>query len=142
MSIKSGDSNPEVLYIGLKKRTIPLEGESIPQGFVFTISKDEIEIYGAPILTLNAESTYQFVIDTPGYPFYITTSNVGGGVNLDPPQSLIGQIEIVPQTSGELSNVGIEKGVLTFTPSRDHTQMKLYYQSNFHPHAGNSLVVK
>lgn len=141
MSIKSGDVRPEILYVGLQRRTVPLKGESKPSGNVFTISKDQVEIYGAPILTLNADVTYSFVIDTPGHPFYITTSEAGGGVMLDPPQSLIGQIEITPETSGELGNVGIEKGILTYIPSRDHAQMKLYYQCNYQPHMGNSINI-
>lgn len=142
MSFRRGERTVDTLYVGLQKRTIPLPGQVEPQGMIFTISKDQKEVYGCPYVTLNVGTTYRFVIDTPKHPFYITTDSEGGGVLRKPLQSLVGVIEIVPETTGEEGNVGIEKGILTWTPSIEHAQMKLFYQCNFYPSMGNSIWVK
>lgn len=142
MSIKRGETVIETLYIGLQKRTTPLPGDAEPQGLVYNITKDHKEFYGAPYITLVAGTTYKFVIDTPGHPFYITTDANGGGVISKPSMSMIGAIDIEPESTGEKGNVGIEKGVLTWTPERAHAQMKLYYQCNYHKNMGNEVIVK
>lgn len=142
MSLKRGGTVVDTLFIGLQPRTVPFQGETEPRGMVYSITKDQNEIFGAPLVTLTAGTTYKFVIDTPGHPFYITTDPMGAGVLRQPIQSMIGSIDITPESTGEKGNVGIEKGVLTWTPSREHAQMKLYYHCNFHPYMGNSIVVQ
>lgn len=140
MSITHGDAKLEIFYIGLQKRQHPTKDET--SEFVYTITKDHNEYYGKPFITLNAQSTYKFVINTPGHPFYITTNAVGGGVLNKPVQSLLGAISIISESVMEKGNVGIEKGELTWTPSREHAQMKLYYQSNFGRYMGNEIIVR
>jgi hypothetical protein len=140
MSVQRGETRLDILYIGLQPRKVPVEGES--SEFVYSITKDKVDIFHAPNVTLCCGTTYRFVIDTPGYPFYITTDPAGGGVFLNPSISYIGSIEITPENTDEKGNVGLEKGVLTWTPESAHSQMTLYYQSNFHSYAGNRIIVK
>lgn len=142
MSVQRGDNKIDVLYVSLVQRKVPAPGEKEPEGMVYAISKDKIEVYGAPYITMTVGTTYRFVIDTPGYPFYITTDPAGGGLFRNPPLSYIGAIEITPENTDEKGNVGLEKGVLTWTPESAHSQMTLYYQSNFHSYAGNQIIVK
>jgi len=142
MSIKHGDTKIEVFYVGTQPRKVPIPGEKEAHGEVFTITKDNKEYYGSPYITLVSGNTYKFVINTPGYPFYITTDPVGAGVIRRPSQSLIGAITINPESTSEKGNVGIEKGELTFTPDRLHADMKIYYQSNFHKNMGNEIIVR
>lgn len=142
MSVRRGEDRTDTLYIGLQPRKLPIEGEEDSSEMVYSISKDQVEIFGCPFVTLSCGTTYRFVIDTPGYPFYITTDPVGGGIFRQPVLSYVGSIEITPENSDEKGNVGLEKGVLTWTPESAHSQMTLYYQSNFHHHAGNQIIVK
>lgn len=141
MSIRRGETVVDTLYIGLQKRQHPLPGQKEPEGNVYSITKDKITVYGMPICTLTAGVTYNLVIDCPGNPFYITTDVQGGGVLRTPIQSMAGAIEIVAENTAEKGNVGIEKGTLTWTPSRDHSQMKLWYQCNYYTNMGNQIVV-
>ena len=142
MSVKIGNTEVEILYVGLAPRTIPDEQGSKPEGNIYTISKDNLEIYGRPFVTLISGKTYKFIINCPGYPFYITTDSQGGGAVKNPPLSFIGAIDITPESTGEKGNIGIEKGELTWTPSSDHTQMKLFYQCNYYRNMGNEIIVK
>lgn len=140
MSVQRGETRLDILYIGLQPRKVPVKGES--SEFVYSITKDKVEVFGCPLVTLTVGTTYRFVIDTPGYPFYITTDPEGGGIFRSPPLSFVGSIEITPENTEEKGNVGLEKGVLTWTPESAHSQMTLYYQSNFHSHAGNQIIVR
>jgi hypothetical protein len=142
MSLKRGENVNDYLYIGLAERTIPLPGQKKASGLIYTVTRDHIEIYRAPFITLDVGVTYHFVIDTPGHPFYITTDDKGGGVQLEPVQSMIGAIQITPETTQELGNVGITKGTLKWTPNRDHNQMTLFYQCDYHPSMGNTIHVR
>lgn len=142
MSFRRGETVVDTMYVGLQKRQQPLPGQKEPQGNVYTITKDKVTVYGAPFITMDSGTTYHFVIDCPGHPFYITTDSQGGGVMRNPIQSLVEAIEIVPENTEEKGNVGIEKGVLTWTPSREHSQMKLFYQCNYYPSMGNQIIVK
>jgi len=142
MSVKRGETKYDTLYIGLQKRIEPLPGQQEAQGMVYAITKDHKEVYGRPFVTLNVGTTYRFVIETPGHPFYITTDELGGGAIREPALSYVGSIEIVPENTDEKGNVGITKGILTWSPSAEHTQMKLFYQSNFHQGCGNQIIVK
>lgn len=140
MSVKRGETKYDTLYIGLQKRVNPTPNET--SEMVYAITKDHKEVYGKPFVTLLVGTTYRFVIETPGHPFYITTDELGGGAIRDPPLSYVGSIEVVPENTDEKGNVGITKGVLTWSPAAEHTQMKLFYQSNFHQGAGNQIIVK
>jgi len=141
MSIQKGGKVTDILYVGVQKRKVPLVEGQEPQGFVYTISKDNNTIYGAPVVTLTVGQRYKFIIDTPGHPFYITTDDEGAGVTRKPTLSLVGAIQILQETKDSLGNVGIQKGVLTWTPSKEHAQMTLYYQCNFHKKMGNEIKV-
>ena len=142
MSVQRGGSKVDTLYVGLRERKLPVEGDNDPSEMVFSVSKDNVEVFGKPFISLAVGTTYRFVIDTPGYPFYITTDPFGGGIFRKPPMSYVGSIEITPENTDEKGNVGLEKGVLTWTPESAHSQMTLYYQSNFHHDAGNQIIVK
>lgn len=141
MSIQKGDKYTHTLCVGVKPREIPIEQGKQAQGFVYTISNDNYEIYGAPIITLTVGERYRFEINTPNHPFYITTDAQGAGVGRKPPLSLVGAIEIQKETGDSLGNVGIEKGVLVWTPTSDHAQMPLYYQCNYHAVMGNEIKI-
>ena len=141
MSLKRGETAIDTLYVGLQNRTLAAPGETEPKGFVYTITKDQVQIFGAPFITLEVGKTYRFIIDTPGHPFYITDDVAGGGVMSKPMMSMIGAITIEPECTGDKGNVGIEKGILTWTPDSLHSQMTLYYQCNFHKYMGNRIYV-
>lgn len=140
MSVRRGETKYDTIYIGLQKRSNPTPQET--SEFVFAVTKDHKEVFGKPFCTLLVGTTYRFVIETPGHPFYITTDELGGGAIRDPPLSYLGSIEITPENTDEKGNIGITNGILTWTPSSEHTQMKLYYQSNFHYGVGNQIIVK
>lgn len=140
MSLKRGETKTDYLYIGLEKREV-LPGQKPISPFVYSITKDNQTIYRAPYVTVEVGTIYHFIIDTPGHPFYITTHPRGGGVSAGPTQSMAGAIEIVAESTGQLGNVGIEKGTLCWIPSALHSQMKLFYQCNYYPDMGNSIIV-
>ena len=83
-----------------------------------------------PKLNLVSGNLYRFEIDTPGHPFYITTSGVGGG-NLSG-NNLIGALRFP-------NNSGIEKGSLTWTPVK--TNVRVYYQCNYHKNMGGEIII-
>lgn len=141
MSIRQEGQKIETLYVGVQPRKVPAPGELKPHGSVYNITSDQIEIFGAPILTLVIGNTYRFIIDAPGHPFYITTDSTGGGATRNPSMSLTGAIEIPIEERNSKGNVGIEKGNLVWTPRKDHMEMKLFYQCNFHKHMGNIINV-
>jgi len=141
MSIRQEGHVIETLYVGVQPRKVPLPGETEPKGSVYNISVDKIEIFGAPILTLIVGNTYRFVIDTPGHPFYISMDEHGAGMMRTPTLSLIGAIEIPIETSESKGNVGIEKGILVWSPRPEHAQIKLYYQCNYHKNMGNAINI-
>lgn len=141
MSIRKEGQVIETLYVGVQPRRVPLEGETAAKGSVYNISVDKKEIFGAPIITLVVGNTYRFVIDTPGHPFYITTDPEGGAVSRPEKLSLLGAIEVPIESSESKGNVGIEKGVLVFSPKAEHAQMELYYQCNYHKKMGNKVNV-
>jgi len=141
MSIKYADTSLEILYVGVQARKVPLPGENKASGNVFNITMDQNEIFGAPKITLVVGKTYKFIINTPNHPFYITTDNEGAGVKRTPPISLIGAIDIPVEGPESKGNVGIEKGILIWTPKKEHTQMKLYYECNYHKFMGNEINV-
>jgi hypothetical protein len=139
MSIRKEEQIIETLYIGVQSRKVPAPGEIKPIGNVYNITADRNEIFGAPVVTVIVGRTYRFEIDAKNYPFYITTDPVGGGAlkNL----SLVGAIEIPIEAPESKGNVGIEKGLLVWTPKKEHTQMELYYQCNYHKYMGNKINV-
>lgn len=139
MSIRRAGQTVETLYVGTQDRKIPFPGEKVPKGSVYSVTMNKQEIYGCPIITLNVGQRYKFIIDTPGHPFYITTDPNGGGMSKK--ASMIGSIEIQIETAESLGNVGIEKGVLVWTPTSDHAQMQLFYQCNYHKSMGNKINV-
>lgn len=134
MSIDVSGMKTEYLYVGTQPRKPP------GKGHVYTITTDKVSIYGAPAVTLYVGQTYEFVIDTPGHPFYITTSNTGGG-SREVKTNMIGRISISREASHSLGNVGIDKGRLTWTPRKEHVDMSLFYQCNHHKNMGNALNV-
>jgi hypothetical protein len=140
MSLRRGETKVDYLYIGLAKREVP-PGQKAVSPYIYTITKDGQTIYQSPYLTVEVGTIYHFVIDTPGHPFYITTHPRGGGVAAGPSQSMAGAIEIIPESTGQIGNVGIEKGTLSWTPAALHSQMKLFYQCNYYPDMGNSIIV-
>jgi hypothetical protein len=142
MSVTHGKVETTDFYIGLQDRTTILPGDTKPKGKVFTVTMDRNAIYGAPTITLKAGNVYNFIIDAPGHPFYITSDSEGGGNNRDPPLPLVGAIQITPSSSDDLGNVGIEKGILTWRPLDDHKQMNLYYQCNNHAFCGYIIKVE
>lgn len=144
MSLKRGEEKIEILYVGLdqRKEALPDGRPPTPKDLVYTITKDGKSIFHAPYVTLDAGTSYLFVINTPGYPFYITTDPHGGGVLLQPIQSMIGAIDIVPESTIEKGNVGLDKGRLKWVPAREHAQMKLYYQCNYYPDMGKDIAVR
>jgi hypothetical protein len=139
MSIRRQEQVIETLYIGVQPRKVPIPGETKPTGYVYNITSDKVEIFGAPVVTVIVGRTYRFEIDAKNYPFYVTTDPVGGGAlkNL----SLVGAIEIPIEAPESKGNVGIEKGILVWTPKKEHTQMELYYQCNYHKYMGNKINV-
>jgi hypothetical protein len=142
--LKRGETKVDTLYVGIAPRTIPFPDGRAPgeKDMLYTITKDQQTVYNVPHVTLDVGITYLFVVNTPGYPFYITTDAQGGGVLRQPIQSMSGSIEIIPECTGEKGNVGMEKGSLRWTPSREHSQMKLFYQCNYYPFMGNSISVR
>lgn len=144
MSFSRGNVKVEELYVGITNRTLPFPDGKKPTETdkIYTITKDKKEIYGAPYVTLEAGHTYIFHVDAPGYPFYITQDKSGGGVLRQPMESLAGSIKILAISTGEKENIGIEKGFLRWSPDRNHSQMELFYQCNYYPHMGSSIVVK
>jgi hypothetical protein len=117
------------------------ESKLIPGQAIYSITMDDNEFYGKPELTLRVGNTYRFEIDTPQFPFYITSNSSGGGTKNTPPESMIGVIQINAENNEALSNIGIVKGVLVWTPELIHTEMDLYYQCNYFPDMGNNLRV-
>ncbi len=142
MSIRREGQTVDTLYVGTQPRKIPLPEQKEAKGSVYNISKDKQTIYGAPVVTLNVGQRYRFIIDSPGHPFYITTNFNGGGIGNKPSTSLIGMIEIPIETAESKGNVGIEKGILVWTPKKEHAQMTLYYQCNYHKRMGNEIKVQ
>jgi len=147
MSIKAAQADIDVMYVTLQKRLVPAPGEREVKGVIYGITKDKIvtpqtEILNRPFITLDVGKTYRFVVNTPKYPFYITTSPVGAGVYCDPPISYIGSIDFELESADEKGNCGIEEGQLTWTPSPEHAQMKLFYQCNIEAYMGNDIVVR
>jgi hypothetical protein len=132
MSIRREEQVIETLYIGIQPRRVPAPGEVVPTGNVYNITADKNEIYGAPIVSVTVGKTYRFEIN-------ISSDAVGGGAlrNL----SLVGAIEIQIESPESKGNVGIEKGILVWTPKKEHTQMDLYYQCNYHKYMGNKINV-
>lgn len=99
---------------------------------------DEAEVIPRPELILYVGQQYKLNINAKGYPFYITTNPIGGCKEIN----YEGSIEIRPENSSSLGNVGIEIGSLIWTPKGSHSQMELYYQCNYYPNMGNKIIVK
>ena len=72
------------------------------------------------VLTLTRGTTYTFGVNTPGHPFYISTSTVGNGA---------GEV-----TDGVTSSM-TTNGTLSFTPNGNHPDL-LYYQCDVHDNMG------
>ncbi len=75
------------------------------------------------VLTLIRGITYSFSVLTPGHPFFISTSSVGGPGNL--------ASEITNGVIGSMTT----NGTLTFTPNNTHPAL-LYYQCAAHDNMG------
>ena len=120
------------------KKTIVLYITVLPlnEKFVFGISKDNENFYHNPPLILNPLTNYEFIIQSPGHPFYITTNKQGGTKTLD------GAITIKSMNRYRSSNSGIENGILSWSPSAAHSKMKLYYQCDLHKNMGNEIIFK
>ncbi|MFA8433112.1 MAG: hypothetical protein ACEPOZ_01225 [Marinifilaceae bacterium] len=71
-------------------------------------------------LTLARGTTYIFDVNTPGHPFYISTSLIGQGA---------GEV-----TEG-VTNSKTTNGTLSFTPNGNHPDL-LYYQCDVHDNMG------
>ena len=112
-----------ILYVNVTSR-------SDGKGHVYAISNSSNSNGTSPRVTpklnLVSGNSYRFEIDTPGHPFYITTNSVGGGNNL------IGAL-------GFPNNIGIEKGSLAWTPVK--TNVRVYYQCNYHKNMGGEIII-
>jgi hypothetical protein len=93
----------------------PYFNQGAPNGFVI----DGVE---GKELTLKRGTTYSFVINTPGHPFYLTTSPAGG---------MGASGEVTAGVTGSRSSTG----TLTFTPDASHPAL-LYYQCAVHSPMG------
>jgi len=71
-------------------------------------------------LTLTRGTTYTFGVSTPGHPFYISTSTVGGGSG---------------EVTNGVTNSMTTSGTLSFTPNGTHPDL-LYYQCDIHNNMG------
>jgi len=71
-------------------------------------------------LTLFRGTTYTFRVNTPGHPFYISTSAVGNGAG---------------EVTNGVTNSMTRNETLSFTPNSDHSDL-LYYQCDNHDHMG------
>ena len=112
-----------ILYVNVTPR-------SNGKGHVYAISNlsnsNGSSPRATPKLNLVSENLYRFVIDTPGHPFYITTSSIGGN------NDLVGSL-------GFPNNIGIEKGSLDWTPTK--TNVRVYYQCNYHKNMGGEIII-
>lgn len=105
-----------------------------PSGEYLIWEDGGIQPYARPTITLFVGIRYEFKIDTPGQPFYLTTDSQGGGGSLKPAKHLKGAISVP-------GNSGIKKGSLFWKPDLDHLKMKLFYQSDAKKGIGNSITV-
>ena len=71
-------------------------------------------------LTLTRGTTYTFGVNTPGHPFYISTSDIGNGPG---------------EIADGVTNSKISNGTLSFTPNANHPDL-LYYQCDVHDYMG------
>lgn len=103
--------------VGPKTRDHPYFGQGSTFGFLIN------GVSGAP-LTLQRGQTYTFNIQTPGHPFYITTSSTGN-------QGGIGDIGAFPPT---------QRGTVKWTIPSD-LEWHLYYQCTVHPNMGSQITL-
>jgi hypothetical protein len=85
-----------------------------------------------PSLTLERGKTYEFVVETPGHPFHVSTDADGGSLDSVYTRG-------VNATSGSREGA-VEEGTLRFTVPEDAPDT-LYYQCGFHTGMGAKLNV-
>lgn len=102
-----------VVVVVTKTNAHPLFNQGHPFGYRIN------NVEGREI-TLKRGTTYTFSVNTPGHPFYISTSEVGASAG--------------EYTAG-VTNGRITSGTLVFTPD-GNTPDLLYYQCFIHPSMG------
>jgi hypothetical protein len=102
---------PNTYYIAVKKN---------PNGDqVFTTNNVQQDT-----IYLKPNKDYKFIIDTPGYPFYLSTDKIATGAgNIGTPQT------------------PIEKGEIIWTP-KELTNQPIYYHCSIQPNMSGKIIIK
>ncbi len=114
------DGNVFNVTVGPKTRQHPFFGQGSMLGFIIN------GVSGLP-LYLKKGKSYTFHIDTPGHPFYFTTSNTGG--TGQPTGSVTSQLPIV-------------KGTFILTIGLAGLPNTFYYQCMLHPKMGSYVYLQ
>jgi hypothetical protein len=104
--------------VGKKSRNHPYHGKGSDFGFIIN------GVHGRT-LRLMACKTYTFNVNTPGHPFYLTTSSIGNNNG---------------QESINVTGTPVETGTFTFTVPKDLPQ-PLYYQCVLHEYMGGRIIL-
>ena len=81
-----------------------------------------------PTMRLHFSIPYKFVVNTPGEPLYIKTTQTAGTADA---------------VTENITNNGTDSGTILFTPSQDSNQQILYYaSSNSLNHSGKIIVIR
>lgn len=117
-AIKKTEKNVFNVTVGPKSKDHPFFGQGSSQGFIINGKS------GAP-LYLKRGKSYTFNINTPGHPFYFTTSETGGS----------------GEPHGNLNGNPVMKGKMTLTVNNNLTS-KFYYQCMLHPKMGGYVYIQ